>query len=937
MKKVICVFILIGLVFSMSLIFRASNVMADVTNVEVSPNSVNSVAQYNIYVVLHKGLGRGENLYIKFPPQCVLPSSINKEFITIDGTNPLEAVVSDKTVILTLGKSILIDQGIGSGGIIVSFSSSAGIKNPSTPDLYTIEVWSEREQTHSVYSFYIGVQSQGSTVSLIKVTLSDDKAGKNSQYDIIFTVSMEGSLSQGDYVDVFFPKGTVIPFVPDPSKVLLNFGNCTDVLVSDKYVRVYVPEGWFVGPGSQCEIIFLKEFGIINPELTGNFAVQVATSKDAGLSKPYFYNISGTSVSYLSVIVVPSSQKMNAAYTIQIRTSETADKLVHDVSKINIKFDDAFSMPNFIRPDAITVNNVSCSAVSLNGNLITLITPVDVSTNSLVTIFIKKDFGILNPANVGDYSIFVNTSADAAYVSTNISITPSTISKPQVIISNASAGQVSAYTISFSTGVSGNMAPGNDKISVILPPGTKVPSTISNTSILVNGIPTTLVEVYGTTINITIPIEIKENSIINLLISDSAGIKNPTQVGNYKIYVYTTKELTPVESELYSIKNVPQTNLLISPAAPDGQNGFYKTKPAITLSSISAVDPNPTIYYYFDNNQPVIYSGTIIVPEGVHTFYYYAIDKEGDKEDVRSVQLKVDTVPPVITIISPQGNSVLSSKSITIKGYVDPGSTILLDGKSVTVDGAGNFEAGVEISTSPQTIRIDATDIAGNTAQKTLILYLDLTPPPLSITKPVMFQQVSKLPLLVEGKTEKGAKVTVNGEVAEVKDDGSFSFALSTLPEGELSKIEVVATDSAGNSTRQVVSVKYSKTTIIRLQVGNKTALINDSTYTLEASPTIVSGRTMVPFRFIGEAFGATFNYDSIFKIVEINFNGQEIKMQIGIKTAFVNGKATSLEVAPYIVNGRTLVPIRFISEVFGADVSWDGTTKTVTIIYPKA
>jgi len=135
----------------------------------------------------------------------------------------------------------------------------------------------------------------------------------------------------------------------------------------------------------------------------------------------------------------------------------------------------------------------------------------------------------------------------------------------------------------------------------------------------------------------------------------------------------------------------------------------------------------------------------------------------------------------------------------------------------------------------------------------------------------------------------------------------------------------------------KVVSVKYSKTTIIRLQVGNKSALINDSTYTLEASPTIVSGRTMVPLRFIGEAFGATFNYDSIFKIVDINFNGQEIKMQIGIKTAFVNGKATSLDIVPYIVNGRTLVPIRFISEVFGADVSWDGTTKTVTIIYPKA
>lgn len=112
--------------------------------------------------------------------------------------------------------------------------------------------------------------------------------------------------------------------------------------------------------------------------------------------------------------------------------------------------------------------------------------------------------------------------------------------------------------------------------------------------------------------------------------------------------------------------------------------------------------------------------------------------------------------------------------------------------------------------------------------------------------------------------------------------------------------------------------------------------MINDVTFTLEASPTIVSGRTMVPLRFVGEAFGAAFEYDAIFKIIDIDFNGQEIKMQIGKKVAFVNGKEISLDVAPYIVNGRTLVPIRFISEVFGSNVTWDGTTKTVTIIYPK-
>lgn len=56
------------------------------------------------------------------------------------------------------------------------------------------------------------------------------------------------------------------------------------------------------------------------------------------------------------------------------------------------------------------------------------------------------------------------------------------------------------------------------------------------------------------------------------------------------------------------------------------------------------------------------------------------------------------------------------------------------------------------------------------------------------------------------------------------------------------------------------------------------------------------------------------------------------INMQIGSKTAYVNGSPISLDVPPQIINGRTLVPIRFVSENLGADVGWDNDTRTVTI-----
>jgi hypothetical protein len=909
----------------------------EIRNVAVSPSTVDLIAQYTVYIVLHKDLNSGENLYIKFPSECTIPQSINKELVEIAGYKPSAVTVSGNAVILTLSEPLLQNQGAGIGGVAVVFSSSIGIKNPSSPDVYSIEVWTTTEPNHSIYSFYIGVEVQGSTVSGLSVILGDNRAGKNSRYDISFTVTISGALIPGDYIDVYFPKGTTLPKTLDLSKVLINLASPSVVNVQERRVRVYVPESRFILPGSTCTIFFLQEFGIINPEFTGNFAIQVATSKDTGFATSNFYTLYGTSIQSLNIIAVPSSQKMNSEYTIKFKTSQITGLLTYDVSKINIKFTDAIVIPQFVKPGAISVNGIPCTSVTISGHTISLIVPVDVSDNASVSIVIAKEFGIENPEGVGSFEIYVNTSSDAVYVSNNVSITPSTISVPSVQLSNSSAGQISVYNVSFTTGVSGNLLPGIDRVNVILPVGTTIPTLIPTSTILVNGVPTTLIEISGTTLTITLPVEIKANGVVNISITEGAGIRNPVQSGNYVLYVFTTKEQTSVSSNSYSIKNVPQTTLKISPEMPDGLNEFYRTQPSISFTATSATDPNPTIYYYFDGNSPSKFTGTaIVVPEGTHMLYYYAVDKEEHKEEVKSVKIKVDTIPPQIVVLFPQDKANLNSKSLVVKGAVDIGSTVKVNGNEATIDSLGNFEASVEVLSSPQIINISATDLAGNSSQKVLTVYLDTTPPNLTIVKPVMFQQVSKLPLIIEGITEKGAKVSINGDSAEVREDGIFSYSLKTLPEGQFAVIEVVATDEAGNSTKKTVSVKYSKSIIMKLQVGNKTALINNETSSLEAAPVIKDGRTMVPLRFVGEAFGAEFTYDSVFKIIDINFGSDKIKMQMGKKTAIVNGVEIALDVAPYIVNGRTLVPIRFISETFGAEVVWDVTTKTVTIIYPK-
>jgi len=188
----------------------------------------------------------------------------------------------------------------------------------------------------------------------------------------------------------------------------------------------------------------------------------------------------------------------------------------------------------------------------------------------------------------------------------------------------------------------------------------------------------------------------------------------------------------------------------------------------------------------------------------------------------------------------------------------------------------------------------------------------------------------------LKGKTEKDAKVTINGTEVQVNPaDYSFSYSLQLATPG-LNSIQVIAVDLAGNQTTAGIPVNFIPKTKIVLQVGNSVALVNDKTVKLDASPKIVKDRTLVPLRFIAEAFGADVQWNSVFKLVIIKLQDKEIILQIGTSYASVGDKKYILDTAPIIDKGYTMVPIRFIAEALNSSVEWDSTTKTVTIVYPK-
>jgi GH25 family lysozyme M1 (1,4-beta-N-acetylmuramidase) len=119
---------------------------------------------------------------------------------------------------------------------------------------------------------------------------------------------------------------------------------------------------------------------------------------------------------------------------------------------------------------------------------------------------------------------------------------------------------------------------------------------------------------------------------------------------------------------------------------------------------------------------------------------------------------------------------------------------------------------------------------------------------------------------------------------------------------------------------------------IITLSVGSKVAHLDGQTVTLDTPPVIVSGRTLVPLRPIIEGLGGVITWVPETRSVEVVFNGTTLLLQIGNHSAVVDGKEVILDVPAAIMNGRTMLPVRFVSEHLGADVQWAPVTKTVTI-----
>ena len=112
--------------------------------------------------------------------------------------------------------------------------------------------------------------------------------------------------------------------------------------------------------------------------------------------------------------------------------------------------------------------------------------------------------------------------------------------------------------------------------------------------------------------------------------------------------------------------------------------------------------------------------------------------------------------------------------------------------------------------------------------------------------------------------------------------------------------------------------------------------VLNGKNMEFDVSPQIINDRTMIPMRKIFEELGAAVLWDDITQIITANDGNNTIIMQIGSHTISVNGNEIIMDTTPLILNERTLVPLRIVSESLNAEVKWDSINKTCYISTTK-
>jgi len=910
--------------------------VAPLFEIEVTPINAGSVAEYRIYGS-YSEYNKIKTLKVYFREDTSFRSSgapygsVLVNGVSVLGTQ-FRKIESDGSVEATLYLSQYINK---DNKIEILFKKNAGVVNPITPaTCYKVRV---------VLINYNGVEvgtilsnSYRITSSAVQgLTVNVDPAirGMKAEYVVSFATGARGALnSNSGGIKVKFPEGTMFPSFLYKTNVLINVQQASALYRDTEDPNVVKIFASFDIPANfPVTLVFKKELGLSNPLQAGLKKILVSTDSEPDWVESEPYEVFEPEIQDLSISLFPDSIALHPEINMNFKTSPVG--FLSKGEKIYIEFLQSFQIPSTINSDFVFANGQNTEAFSM-GNIIEILSPQNITPLSRVEVKILKEIGITNPSSPGDYMINVWTDSDSFKSSFNVIIKPSTLTEVKLEAQYSGLHTMNAFKVYFKTGPVYTLVKDIDRIKIIFDENFVYPDDPPQNLITVNGTVSQnfVIEVHS--LYITTPLDIQPGSLVEVEIPETFGIKNPANLGEYGVRVSTSKEVQEVESNKIKITPLPVVEFTINPQAPDGQNGYYKTAPEIRLSTSNGVK----VFFKVDDGEFAEFTAPFKIDEGTHTIYAYAMDDGGNKGDTIKREFNVDNTPPKITFDNANSDPYFKESPGKLTGNVSEPCTLKIN--EVILELKDDLHFFVELNVyEGMPIAIFARDLAGNAATLLLTAHIDSKPPVITFISKVNRVQglgvnsveTTEPAYTIQLKIDEKGKVFIDSNEM-LFDEQTYSYN-ANLIDGD-NQFIIKAVDAAGNEAIETLLIKKVNEKKITLQIGSNLASVGNESIELEAPPVIEKGFTLVPLRFISEAFGASVDWNDALKVITINYRTLTIQLQVGSTVAVVDNSIVKLDAPPKIINGRTLVPIRFISETFGATVDWDGTTKTVTIVY---
>ena len=132
------------------------------------------------------------------------------------------------------------------------------------------------------------------------------------------------------------------------------------------------------------------------------------------------------------------------------------------------------------------------------------------------------------------------------------------------------------------------------------------------------------------------------------------------------------------------------------------------------------------------------------------------------------------------------------------------------------------------------------------------------------------------------------------------------------------------------------LTLKFADLETVKLTIDSTTLWINDRALEMDVAPSIVNNRTIVPVTFIADALNAQVEWDGVLRTAYVAYNDSLVEIVIDAPELYVNGEVVALDTPAAIVNGRTMVPLSAVAGGLGLEVFYDAADRSITIIQPE-